>query len=180
MATAFTVERPGPTSLTAKGLHVLLVEDNADSAASMALLLGMNGHHVRVASDGQVALDEAQADQPDVVLLDIDLPGSMDGYEVAKRLQERTMEKKPLLIALTEFSSEADRRHSAEVGIDLHLVKPTDMDHLLRLIKRFQSILDRWRKSPRQSRVVICEDWTTWRIMVTRSGGHSMKGIPAP
>ena len=101
MTTAWTVERPRPTSETAKGLRVLLVEDHADCAESMALLLSMHGHDVRVARDGQAALDEAVADQPDVVLLDIGLPGSMDGYEVAKRLQEQTVQKKPLLIALT-------------------------------------------------------------------------------
>jgi DNA-binding response OmpR family regulator len=109
----------------------------------MALLLSMNGHAVRVANDGQAALDETQADQPDVVLLDIGLPGSMDGYEVAKRLQERTVEKKPLLIALTGFGSEADQRRSVEAGIDLLLLKPADTDGLLGLLKRFQRIIDR-------------------------------------
>lgn len=142
MAFAWTVEEENGTVATRKGLHVLLVEDHADSAASMATLLRMNGHAVRVASDGPAALEEAQEVQPDVVLLDIGLPGDMDGYEVARRLQEQKTEKRPLLVAVTGFSSEADRRYSAEVGIDLHLAKPADVDDLLRLLKRFQGIID--------------------------------------
>ena len=142
MATAWTVERSVPTAEKMQGLHVLLVEDNADSAASMAVLLRMNGHDVRVTADGPAALDEAQADQPDVVLLDIGLPGGMDGFEVAKRLQEQKAVKKPLLVAVTGLGDEADRRHSAEVGIDLHLVKPADLGELLWLLKRFHRIID--------------------------------------
>ena len=106
------------------------------------MLLRLYGHDVRVAADGPEALDEAEEYQPDVVLLDIGLPGGMDGYEVAKRLQEQQAEKKPLLIAVTGFGSEADRQHSSEVGIDLHLVKPADPQNLLRLLRRFQRILD--------------------------------------
>jgi DNA-binding response OmpR family regulator len=79
--------------------------------------------------------------QPDVVLLNIGLPGCMDGYKVAKRLQEQKGQKRPLLIAVTAFGCEADRRGSVEVGIDLLLVKPADMNSLL--LKRFQGILDR-------------------------------------
>jgi DNA-binding response OmpR family regulator len=143
MVTAWTVEPPDGSAEIPTGLRVLVVEDYADCAASMALLLRLSGHDVRVAGDGASALDEAQQFQPDVVLLDIGLPGGMDGYEVAKRLQEHTAEKKPLLVAFTGFGSDADRRHSSEVGIDLHLVKPTDPDNLLRLLRRFQRIIDR-------------------------------------
>jgi DNA-binding response OmpR family regulator len=109
----------------------------------MARLLRLNGFDVRVAADGPAALEEARADQPDVVLLDIGLPGGMNGYEVALRLQEQKAEKKPLLVAVTGFANEADRRHSAEAGIDLHLVKPTEPDSLLRLLRRFQRLIDR-------------------------------------
>jgi DNA-binding response OmpR family regulator len=102
----------------------------------------MFGHEVRVAFDGPAALDAARDVQPDVVLLDIGLPGGMDGYEVARRLQEQRADRRPLLVAVTGLGSEADRRHSSEVGIDLLLVKPADPDGLLRLLKRFQRILD--------------------------------------
>ena len=101
----------------------------------------MGGHEVQLAFDGPAALKEALARQPDVVLLDIGLPGGMDGFEVAERLQEQKVEKKPLLVAVTGLDGEADRRHSAEVGIDLHLVKPADVEGLLRLLRRFQQII---------------------------------------
>ena len=142
MATASTVERSVSASERPKGLRVLLVEDYADGAASMAMLLRMSGHDVRVAGDGASALDEALQVPPDVVFLDIGLPGGMDGYEVAKRLRKHTAEKRPLLVAVTGFASEADRRHSFEVGIDLHLAKPADPHNLLGLLRRFQSIID--------------------------------------
>jgi CheY-like chemotaxis protein len=141
LATAWTVDGFVPTAQRPTGLRILVVEDYADGATSMAMLLRLSGHDAWVAADGPAALKAAQEVQPDVVLLDIGLPG-MDGYEVAKRLQKQQAEKKPLLVAVTGFASEADRRHSAEVGIDLHLVKPADPDHLLRLLRRFQGILD--------------------------------------
>jgi CheY-like chemotaxis protein len=125
------------------GLRVLVVEDDAGLASDMALLLGRRGHQVRIASDGAAALEATQASPPDVVLLDIGLPG-MDGYQVAKRVREEmvpAMPKAPLLIAVTGRDSEADRRRSQEVGIDLHLVKPVDPDRLLQLLERFQRII---------------------------------------
>jgi CheY-like chemotaxis protein len=125
-----------------KGLRVLLVEDHAESAASMALLLRRHGHGVRVVADGASALEQAHAVLPDVVLLDIGLPGPMDGYEVARCLHEQKAAKRPLLIAVTGLGSDADRRQSVAAGIDLHLVKPADLDGLLRLLKRFQRILN--------------------------------------
>src|SRR5688572_7903558 len=88
--------RPGART----GLHVLVVEDHADSAANMAMLLRLEGHEVWIAADGPAALCAAQAQPPDVVLLDIDLPG-MDGYEVARLLRERPAEKAPFVIAVT-------------------------------------------------------------------------------
>lgn len=141
MATAWTVKRPKPISEMPKGLRVLVVEDDADCAASMALLLRMHARDVRAAADSSAALDEAQAHPPDVVLLDIGLPG-INGDEFAKRLQEQEAEKKPLLIAVTGFGSETDRRRSGEVGIDLLLVKPTDMGYLIRLLQRFERFID--------------------------------------
>src|SRR4051812_5803763 len=108
-------ERPGV-------LRVLIVDDYADCAESMALLLGMYGHEVEVARSGPTALQMAQAGQPDVVLLDIGLPG-MSGYDVARELKEQRGEKRPLIIAVTGFGQDADRRRSAELGIDLHMVK---------------------------------------------------------
>jgi CheY-like chemotaxis protein len=124
-------------------LRVLVVEDDADLASHLATLLGRCGHTVRIASDGAAALEATQANAPDVVLLDIGLPG-MDGYQVARRVREDmapAMPKAPLLIAVTGRDGEADRRRSQEVGIDLHLVKPVYPGQLLRLLERFQRII---------------------------------------
>jgi len=119
---------------------VLVVEDHEETAASMAKLLQLCGHEVRVAPDGHAALRAAQDHLPDVVLLDIALPG-MDGYEVARWIGKQPADKKSLLIAITGLAQDEDRRSSAEAGIDLHLVKPVDLDQLKTLLCRFQAII---------------------------------------
>jgi CheY-like chemotaxis protein len=121
-------------------LRVLVVEDEADTAASVAMLLRLDGHEVQVAGDGPTALRVAQERPPDVALLDLLLPG-MDGYEVARRLLERATDKRPLLIAITGCGQEPDRQRSAQAGIDLHLLKPVDPAALQGLLKRFQGII---------------------------------------
>jgi CheY-like chemotaxis protein len=122
------------------GLRVLVVEDNADSATSLALLLRLQGHEVKIALDGPTGLQVAQDNWPDVVLLDIGLPG-LDGYLVARGIGEHPGEKKPLLIAVTGYDRETDRQRSAEAGIDLHLVKPVDPVQLQGLLGRFRTII---------------------------------------
>jgi CheY-like chemotaxis protein len=122
------------------GLNVLIVEDDPETAASTTWVLGREGHHVRIALDGPSALQEVQNDAPDVVVLDIGLPG-MDGWQVAKHMAEQAAPKKPLLIAITGYSQLADRCLSREAGIHLHLVKPVDPQYLLQVLKRFQAIL---------------------------------------
>jgi CheY-like chemotaxis protein len=120
--------------LTREGsaLRILVVEDNSDCAESTATLLRMYGHRPKVVADGQTALQETRAQRPDVVLLDISLPG-MNGWELAPRIKEEANGAKPFLIAVTGWAREEDQRHSAESGIDLHLVKPVDPE-LLRVI----------------------------------------------
>jgi CheY-like chemotaxis protein len=127
----------GPT------LRILLVEDDGDSAETLAVLLRIYGHEVDVARDGPTALRLAAAAPPDVALLDLDLPGGMDGYEVARRLREQEADKLPLLIAVTGYGQEEDRRRSAEAGIHLHLLKPVDGEALNRLLQRFQAVIAR-------------------------------------
>ena len=122
------------------GLHILVVEDDPDRAEATAIWLRCNGHRVQVARDGPSAGQAALGRAPDVVLLDLELPG-MDGWEVASRLQEPAWVKKPLLIALTGYGGDEDRRRSREAGIDLHLVKPVDPDELLRLLRRFYRVV---------------------------------------
>ena len=114
-------------------LSVLVVEDHEDAAQSTAELLRMCGHVVRVANCGPDALAKAAAEVPDVVLLDIGLPG-MSGWDVAERLRRQARGKQPLVVALTGYGTVADRWRSADAGVDLHLVKPTDPGSLTGLL----------------------------------------------
>jgi two-component system, OmpR family, response regulator len=122
-------------------LRILLVEDNADTAASLAMLLRMYGHNVEVATDGTTALRMADVRMPDVAILDLGLPGGMDGWQVGRQLTEKAKEKMPLLIAVSGFGQEKDRCRSAEAGIHLHLLKPADPESLERLLERFKGII---------------------------------------
>ena len=135
---------PEETTMTAPvngvGLRILIAEDNTDGAVSMAMLLRIYGHDVEIAANGPTALEKARTDKPDVVLLDLGLPG-MSGYDVARQLSKHRPRKTPLLIAVTGFGREEDRRHSAEAGIDLHLLKPVNPDELQAVLKRFQQLL---------------------------------------
>jgi len=115
------------------GWRVLVVDDNVDSADSIAMLLQVSGHDVRVAYSGPDALERAAEYQPDIVLLDIGLPG-MDGYEVARRLRAHTQLEKVKLIAVTGYGQDADRLQSQEAGFDYHLVKPVDAQKLQDLL----------------------------------------------
>lgn len=105
--------------------RVLVVDDNADSAESLALLLRLSGHQARTAYNGTSALAAARAFSPQVVLLDIGLPG-MDGYEVARRLRAGAGGEKMVLVAQTGYGQEDDHRRSRQAGFDAHLVKPVD------------------------------------------------------
>jgi CheY-like chemotaxis protein len=112
--------------------RVLVVDDNPDSADSLALLLGMWGHDVRVANDGPAALAAAEAHGPDVVLLDIGLPG-MSGYDVARALRE-SRAAPGMIVALTGYGQDEDRRRSLEAGFGHHLVKPVSPAELKQLL----------------------------------------------
>src|SRR5262249_4803970 len=105
--------------------RVLVVDDNVDAADSLGLLLKLAGHLVRVAHDGPTALVVAQAFHPQVVLLDIGMP-DMDGYEVARQLRKQPELQPALLVALTGWGQDTDRRRSIEAGFDIHLVKPVE------------------------------------------------------
>ena len=115
------------------GARVLLVEDNRDAADSLTMLLDLYGHHVRTFYDGSAALDAARAEAPDVMLVDIGLPG-MDGYEVARRVRGDLQLRDVALIALTGYGREEDRREAFAAGFDHHLVKPVNPDRLGALI----------------------------------------------
>jgi PAS domain S-box-containing protein len=110
-----------PTGMAPRS--ILVVDDNIDAAASMAMLLRLAGHAVTIAHEGNAALESASRQAPDVLLLDIGLPG-MDGYEVARHLRARPEGRGVRIIALTGYGQEEDRRRSMEAGFDGHLVKP--------------------------------------------------------
>jgi len=111
--------------IASSGRRLLVVDDNEDSAVSLAMLLRLQGHDVRVAYSGAAALDLAASYRPDMILLDIGMPG-MDGYEVARRLRQTPDLKHIVLAALTGWGQQADRCRTAEAGFDHHLVKPVE------------------------------------------------------
>jgi PAS domain S-box-containing protein len=113
--------------------RVLVVDDNRDSAESLALLLRLEGHELHEAYDGAEAIALAERHRPDAIVLDIGLPG-INGYEACRRIRELRPEYDPLIVALTGWGQEDDRRRSAEAGFDAHLVKPVDVEALLRLL----------------------------------------------
>jgi PAS domain S-box-containing protein len=110
--------------------RVLVVDDNRDTATSLAKLLKLLGHDVQMAHDGLTAVELARTHRPEIVLLDIGLPG-MDGYEVAKQLRREEFCKDSLIIATSGYGQEEDRRRSQEAGFNHHLVKPVDFDALM-------------------------------------------------
>lgn len=119
--------------MSTPALRVLLVDDSHDAVEAIAMLLESEGHATRTAHEGVSALKEAEAWLPDVVLLDIGLPG-MSGYEVAQALRRLPLNPQPLLIALSGYGSERDKAMSRTSGFDHHVVKPADPDHLFSLL----------------------------------------------
>jgi two-component system CheB/CheR fusion protein len=117
--------------------RILIVDDNADAARMLARLLQMGGHEVEVTYDGPSALELVRASQPDLVLLDIGLPG-MDGYEVARQIRQRDELEGTLLVALTGYGQAEDRQRAFAVGFDEHLVKPVSPQDLEPLFGRVQ------------------------------------------
>jgi CheY-like chemotaxis protein len=126
-----TEEAAAPTTLSRR---ILIVDDNKDAADSMALLVETAGHRVRTAYDGQEALDLASAFAPDVLLLDLGVPG-LNGFEIARRIRRQPWGKTVSLIALTGWGQEQDRRRTAEAGFDAHLIKPVGTADLLSALK---------------------------------------------
>ena len=118
-------------------VRVLLVDDNVDARDSLAMLLRLWGHEVVVAHDGPAALQAAAGQSPQVALLDISLPG-MDGYELARRLRSQPGLGPVVLVALTGWGHEEDRRRSQEAGYDHHLTKPVELSALQDLLRQVQ------------------------------------------
>jgi CheY-like chemotaxis protein len=113
--------------------RILVVDDNADAAESLAALLEISGHETRLAHDGHDAVAQAQQFQPDVVFLDIGMP-LLDGHETAKLIRQQPWGRQMVLVALTGWGQSEDRRRSKDAGFNHHLVKPADPTVVAKLL----------------------------------------------
>ena len=111
-----------------------MVDDNVDAANTLEALLGLDGFVVTTAYDGIAAVDQVRHALPDVVVMDIGMPG-MDGYDAARLIRQQPGGDKLLLIALTGWGQSADRLRASQAGFDHHLVKPVDYDVLRRCLE---------------------------------------------
>jgi CheY-like chemotaxis protein len=125
--------RPHVTDALRK--RVLVVDDNVDAAESIAMILRLSGYDVRCVYDGPSVLKAAKSYRPDVVVLDIGLPG-LSGYDVARELREQPEFRRTPLVAVTGYGQEEDRRRSQEAGFDYHLTKPVDPEVLQAFVAR--------------------------------------------
>jgi CheY-like chemotaxis protein len=121
----------GPQS--ERGRRILVVDDNQDSAATLGHLLRLLGHEVRVLHDGAETLTVSETFRPEMILLDIGLPG-LDGLEVARRLRADARFDSVVVAALTGYGSPEDRQQSHDVGFNAHFVKPVDLETLKRML----------------------------------------------
>jgi signal transduction histidine kinase/ActR/RegA family two-component response regulator len=138
---------PEPSS---QARRVLVVDDNVDAAELLAEVLELDGHEVAVVHDGLAALERVDTFAPEVIFLDIGLPG-MDGYEVARRVRLRPEGQRPRVVALTGYGQASDRQRSREAGFDTHLVKPAALDTVRALVME--------AGASRGMRPVPVEDW---------------------
>jgi CheY-like chemotaxis protein len=137
IATAPSAAMAREPALTAKRLRILIVDDNRDAAGMLAMLLEFSGHETHMAHDGVEAVAAATKLRPDVILLDIGLP-RLNGYDAARKIREqRERSSGPLLVALTGWGQDEDRRRTEEAGFDAHLVKPVDEAALGKLLDDF-------------------------------------------
>jgi CheY-like chemotaxis protein len=113
--------------------RILIADDNADSAESMGMLLRLMGNDVRIANDGLEAVEQAEAFQPDIVLMDIGMP-RLDGYEAARRIRQQEWSRDTLLVAVTGWGPSDDSEEAAAAGFDCHFTKPLDPAELRKLV----------------------------------------------
>ena len=129
----------GDQATPTSDLRILVVDDNRDAAQSLAMLLQMMGNNVHTAHDGEEAVTAAREFQPHVVLCDIGLP-KLNGYEACRQMKAQAWDKKMILIAVTGWGQDDDRRKSEEAGFDHHLVKPVDPQSLMKLLAELESV----------------------------------------
>lgn len=112
--------------------RILLVEDNPDIGETLRDLLQLLGHDVELADDGNRGVQRALANRPEVMLVDIGLPG-IDGYEVARQLRKTVAGREMMLIALTGYGRAEDRQRAQDAGFDAHMTKPVEPDELFKV-----------------------------------------------
>ncbi len=115
-------------------LRILVVDDNVDAADSVAWLLRSRAHEVRTAHDGRSAIEVAKEFRPQVVVLDLGLP-KLDGYEVSRRLRSASGTRDALIVAVSGYGQDEDRRRSSQAGCDYHFIKPVDFQTLLGVLR---------------------------------------------
>ena len=126
-------ENTGDKSQAGQRRRILVVDDNADTANSLAMVLRRMGHDILTAHDGLEAVHAAATFRPEVILLDIGLP-KMNGYDVAKQIRQQPWDKKVAIIAVSGWGQEEDKRRALEAGFDHHLTKPVEPAALIRLL----------------------------------------------
>jgi CheY-like chemotaxis protein len=126
-----------PTRPPAGSRRILIADDYPNAAESLARWLRRCGNEVRTALDGDQALEQAERFRPDVLLLDLGMP-KLTGYEVVRRLRERAWGADMLVVALTGWGQEEDRRRTREAGFDAHLIKPIKHDEITSLLERLE------------------------------------------
>ena len=132
------VERTTDTSYDdgqTRGVRVLVVDDNVDAADALATALRLEGHQARVAYSGEVALQAAAEFKPEAVVCDVGLP-KMDGHEVARRLRRDPHQAGTVLVAVTGWGTEEDKRRTRDAGFDFHLTKPVGLEHVQDILRR--------------------------------------------
>ena len=127
-------QSPAPDA-PSTGHRILVVDDDVDAADSLGMLLDMMGHQIHVAYDGRSAIDATRTFRPEVILLDIGMPG-MDGHDTCRQLRQLPWAQGITIVALTGWGQEQARRESREAGFDLHFVKPVNPDHILEALAR--------------------------------------------
>jgi PAS domain S-box-containing protein len=135
-----TAQDSDPKPAGRPALRVLIADDNSDQADGLALLLQMEGDDVRISYDGPGVLEAARSFRPQVVLLDIGMPG-LDGYQVARRLRESQETRRALLVAMTGWGQEEDLRRSREAGFDHHLTKPFEPALIEKLLADYSAAI---------------------------------------
>ncbi|MFL6606246.1 MAG: response regulator [Steroidobacteraceae bacterium] len=130
-----TAAVPATTMKDAKVRRILVVDENHDAAAFLGVLLELEGHEVRTAANGSDALRQAESFRPEVVLMDLEMPG-IDGLEASRQIRARPWGGDVVIAAMTGWGQKMDRRCAQEAGVDLHFVKPVDTTALLGVVAR--------------------------------------------